>query len=429
MTRQQNLPCLLSALLAATLALPAARADWPRLRGPRNDGSTDQTVGQAGKFPGRKTLQVNVGLGCGSPILADGKLYALGFTGHDGGTDTLVCYDTRAGKLLWRQSYRSRKHGRVAVGDKGAYGGPSASPTFDPDTHRIYTLSVDGELRCWDAAAGGRLLWRRNLYDDFGAVRRPSAGGGQRDFGFTSSPLLLGDWVIVEAPVKSATVLAFEKADGKLAWRSACNRPAGHTPGPVPLRVDGKDALAVLTLGELVILSAEADRPGRTIARHPWKTKFACNIPSPAVWNGDHLLLTAGYNHRSSLLLGLTGDTLQPVRKLKAFATVSTPLVIGDRAWLINGPLRCVDLTTGKQLYAGGNFGHGSILATGDGKLIAFGKGRAVLLDAEADAYKPLAETPRLFKTDCYPHVALSGGILAMKDRKGNLVCYDLGTD
>jgi hypothetical protein len=128
-------------------------------------------------------------------------------------------------------------------------------------------------------------------------------------------------------------------------------------------------------------------------------------------------------------LLRFDGEGLQPARKLGAFATVSTPLVVGDRAWLINGPLRCVDLTTGRQIYAGGNFGHGSILAARDDKLVAFGKGRAVLLDARADEYKPLAETPRLFKTDCYPHVALSGGFLAIKDRKGNLVCYDLGGD
>jgi len=93
----------------------------------------------------------------------------------------------------------------------------------------------------------------------------------------------------------------------------------------------------------------------------------------------------------------------------------------------VDGAARCLDLATGRRIWSGGSYYHGSCLVTGDGKVIAFGAGRLALLDATADAYRELGRVDGLFSATCYPHVALSDGVLAVKDMEGNLVCLDTG--
>ena len=54
-------------------------------------------------------------------------------------------------------------------------------------------------------AAEGKKLWTRNLYDDYQAGRRPKlTQAPQRDYGYTSSPMVLMDWLLVE--VGSTTI-------------------------------------------------------------------------------------------------------------------------------------------------------------------------------------------------------------------------------
>ncbi|MFN3981477.1 MAG: carbohydrate ABC transporter permease, partial [Caldilinea sp.] len=73
-------------------------------------------------------------------------LYVLGWSD---GNDHLFCLDAGTGKEVWRQSYPAPQYGRFAEGDKGVYSGPSSTPELDPQTGLLYTLSCDGELRCW----------------------------------------------------------------------------------------------------------------------------------------------------------------------------------------------------------------------------------------------------------------------------------------
>ncbi|MFP4355756.1 MAG: hypothetical protein ACLFUJ_11595 [Phycisphaerae bacterium] len=48
------------------------------------------------------------------------------------------------------------------------------------------------------------------------------------------------------------------------------------------------------------------------------------------------------------------------------------------------------------------------------------------LLDGSADSLQLLAQTSKLFGSDCYRHLSLADGTLAMKDRSGRLICFQL---
>src|SRR5262245_57917376 len=186
--------------LAAAAAAPAAAADFPHWRGPSRDGHTKEHSGLDGdRWPiGKPLWTANVGEGCTSPLLVGDRLYTLG---HTGGKDHLVCLDAATGQEVWKTSAASKQFGRHALGDQGMYGGPTATPEYDPATKLLYTLSPDGDLVCHDTAEKGAKKWSVNLYDAHKMPQRPKVGKGgqQRDYGYTTSPLVYGDLLLVEA--------------------------------------------------------------------------------------------------------------------------------------------------------------------------------------------------------------------------------------
>ena len=419
---------VLTAVLVG-VAGAAQAGDWPQWRGPNRSGITSEASNHAGGRQPKRLWEKRVGKGCTSPIMAQGRLYVMGWEGSEkSGTDSVWCLEARTGKDLWRRTYPSPYQGRVHTGDEGQYGGPSSTPTFDAETAWLYTLSVDGHLACWDTADGGEPVWRLNLYDAYKVPQRPDVGGGRRDYGFTSSPLILGDLVVVEVGERAGTVMAFDKKTGARRWRSECAEPAGHTGGPAPISLNGVPCLATLALRKLVILRMDPGHEGKTIAEYPWQTDFGCNIATPAVAEGA-VLLTSDYNVSRTALLEISGAGVRQRWTARAHSMVSSPVIHKGRVYFANGRLTCLDLGTGRTIWSGGSFGHGSCLVTGDDKIFAFGKGNLVLVDAAPTQteYRELARVEKVVGGTCYPHVALSDGIVACKDRDGALVCFAVG--
>src|SRR5262249_37898448 len=148
-------------------------------------------------------------------------------------------------------SYKCPQYGRHATGDESFYSGPTSTPEYDRKTKYLYTLSCDGDLNCWDTDARGKRAWGLNLYDRFQVGRRPASGlepDDLRDYGYTTSPYVYGDWVIVEVGAKESCLMALDKRTGERRWVSEYRGPAGHTGGLVPITVEKVPCLAVLSL-------------------------------------------------------------------------------------------------------------------------------------------------------------------------------------
>jgi len=408
-------------------------ADWPQWLGPNRNGVTSEPSGWPKGWPPKRLWTKNVGLGCTSPCIVKGKLYVMGWhgegrrTANTMGTDTVYCLDARTGREIWKQSYPARYQSRVRTGDVYQYGGPSSTPTFDPETQYLYTLSVDGDFRCWDIARGGKPVWSKNFYDEFKVPQRPRVSKGRRDYGFTSSPLIQGDTVIVEVGSDEGTIVAFDKRTGRRLWASALKGPAGHTGGPAPITLRGASGIATLTLFKLVVMRTDPGHEGETVAQFPWATDFGCNIATPAV-AGNNVLITSGYNHRKASLIEISETGARLKWTSKYYGLVSTPVIHKGRVYLIAGPLACLDWRTGRRLWRGGNFGHGSCLITADDKMIAFGNNKLALIDARPSArkYRELYRVSRVGRHVCYPHVCLSDGFICCKDRAGYVECFSV---
>ncbi len=409
---------------------PLGASDWPHFRGPNRTGVVDETSGwKNGRWIAEKPdWTADVGLGSTSPVVVAGRLYTMGWNRD---RDTLFCLDASTGRPIWQQSYPSPRYGRKSLGDKGLYAGPSSTPEYDPATGLLFTLSNDGELRCWNAQAGGKLVWRRNLYDDYDPPQRPRVGrSGHRDYGYTSSPLVVGDRLIVEVGAADATLIAFDKRTGRELWRSEAGGPAGHTAGPVPISVEGVACVAVLRFEGLLVTRIDDGQAGRTVATYPWKTSFANNIASVAV-HGSDVLLTSAYNHYAICRLTISLDGAKKVWEQPLASKICTPVVHDGHIYWSWQNLYCLDWETGRKRWQVGGFGDaGSCIVTADDRLIVLGnRGKLVLAEtARRAAVKPnvLAIRDRLLTTDAWPHVVLAGGRLFLKDRAGRLLCFSV---
>jgi outer membrane protein assembly factor BamB len=254
---------------------------------------------------------------------------------------------------------------------------------------------------------------------------------GRRDYGYTSSPLVYKDWLIVEVGDKAGTLIALDKRTGKQAWASESNGPAGHNGGPIPITVDGVPCVAVHNFDGLLVVRLDAGREGQTVAEHPWRTSFANNIASPAVFE-NNVIITSSYNHHKIARFRISLDKgAEKVWETAEASKVCSPVIHEGHVYGAWEKCYCLDFETGKVKWSGGDFGDpGSLVVTSDERLIAWSdKGDLRLIESVArsqDKYTELAVQKKLAAGDAWPHVVLSGGRLLCKDRTGRIACYAL---
>lgn len=415
-------------------SVPVPGSDWSQWLGTDRNGITSESSNWPAGWPPKKLWSKNVGKGCTSPIMVGGKIYVMGWQGEGDlnnnptGTDTIYCLDARTGGELWKQTYISRYQSRLRTGDEGAYGGPSSTPAFDPENSYLYALSIDGDLRCCDTSKNGQLVWSKNLHDEYNIPQRPDVGGGKRDYGFTSSPLIQNDLVIVEVGDDEGNIMAFDKRNGQRQWTSKNTEFAGHSSGPVPLTVDGVSCIATLTLRKLVVMRTDKGHEGETIAECDWQTHFSNNISTPAVV-ANKIIVTSIHNISNTALFEVSLKGAAEKWRVRDSAQVSSPIIYNGCVYIASGPLMCLDLNNGQRKWQGGDFGHGSCLITaGDNKVIAFGNGQLVLMDVfpSDGQYHELGSVKEIVPDVCYPHITLSNGIICCKDKSGNMVCFSI---
>ncbi len=422
------------AALLCTLACCSPHAlhagDWPHWRGPSRDGIADESSGFGGKtWHLEQAWSADVGEGSSSPIVAGGRVYTIG---NARGRDVVRCLDLETGKTLWAIDYPCPSYGRKARGDQGIYRGTSSTPAYDPATGLLFTLSIDGDLHCWDANQRGAKRWHINLYEKYDPPVRPKVNrSGHRDYGYTTSPLVIGDWAIVEVGGKSGNTIAFDKQTGRQVWASENRDPAGHTGGVVPITVEGVPCLAMLTHFNLLVMRIDQGRAGQTVAEYPWLTEFANGIATPAVQD-QYVLITSGYNHQKMCKLEVTLRGAKKLWQRDVYSKVCSPVIHKGHIYWSWRDVYCLDFETGRQVWKGpsGLGDPGSCIVTADDRLIVWSnEGTLLLMDTAArspEAPNVLYRRDRIFRTDAWPHVVLAGNRLLCKDRDGNFKCFKI---
>jgi outer membrane protein assembly factor BamB len=317
--------------------------------------------------------------------------------GHANDADTVFCLDAVTGKEVWKKSYPCKSPG---------YPGPRCSPAIDGD--RVYTVSVEGHVKCW-SAADGKELWS-HMAGEF--------GGKANSWGLACSPLVLGDLLIVDF----GAAVAMDKKTGAIVWKTAPYK-AGYS-SPKAFRSGGKDLLAIFGGDELKVLSA-AD--GAVVATMPWKTGYDTNAAVP-VTSGDEIYITTSYNHGGAKFR-LEGAKLVKVWENKDLASqFATPVLAGGFLYGVSGnvkdgPIRCLDFQTGAVKWTAP--GNGSLILV-DGKLVILGtSGRLAVAQASPEGYKELGTTD-LGGGDWWNIPVLANGLIYCRSHEGRLLCLDV---
>lgn len=377
----------------------AKPTDWPNWRGPDHNGVSKET-GWMHKWPAggpRVLWRAEVGTGYSSFAVAAGRAYTMGNTRNH---DTVWCFDSENGKVLWQQTYP------CALDPKNHDGGPNATPTVDGG--RVYTISKRGHLFCFDAASGA-IKWSKNL-----RVQPPT-------WGYAGSPLVLGDKLILNVGTAG---LALDKATGRMIWNNGAGKGGYST--AVPYRAAGRQCVALFVEVSAVGLLVSN---GRKQWEYPWKTRYEVNAADPIVQD-DKVFISSGYNRGCALLQIGRGRAVRiwENREMRNHFN-SCVLVEGHLYGFDESTLKCLSFRTGRPKWSRRGLGKGSLMCA-DGRLIIMSEdGRLVIAEASPQAYKELASA-KIFggRTRCWTTPILSGGrIYCRQTRSGGAVaCVDV---
>ena len=96
---------------------------------------------------------------------------------------------------------------------------------------------------------------------------------------------------------------------------------------------------------------------------------------------------------------------------------------------MVIGRVHCLHVSNGKVKWRGGSFGRdSSCLLAGDDKLVVFGSGDLGLVEVspQRNQFRELTRVRDVIGGTCYPHLALANGILAVKNKEGDVVCLSV---
>jgi len=381
-----------AAIEAATAAPGTARVAWPGFRGPGRDAvvrglriATDWT-----RSPPRELWRRPIGPGWSSFAVGDGLLY----TQEQRGDDELVsCYRTATGEPVWRH------RDPVRFWEANAGPGPRGTPALHDG--RLYAFGATGILNALDAVSGA-VLWRRDVAAD--------AGEEIPTWGFSSSPLVAGELVVVAAGGRLA---AYDRAGGELRWLGPA-RGGGYS-SPHRLTLDGVDQIVLLSAAGA---TAVAPADGSVLWQHD---RDGNSIVQPAQTAGGDLLLGADLTGTQRIAVSFRNGGWSVAERWtsRRFQPDFNDYVVHrGHAYGFDGRiLACLDLETGERRWKGGRYGKGQLLLLADQDLLLVSseRGELALVGADPEGFVELARFPAL-EGKTWNHPALAGDLLLVRN-------------
>lgn len=298
--------------------------------------------------------------------------------------ELVSAYQLSTGDLLWKDAIQARYDSRIA----GV--GPRATPTISGGV--VFALGAKGSLSALELSNGAP-VWRVDLIADFGAE--------VPEWGFASSPLVVGDRVVVCAGGgEGESTMAFDVETGAVVW-SAGDAPASWS-APMLATLGGETQILMFNQNGVL---AHAIEDGRILWSHPWNPKFP-NVSMPLVWDDNTIILSTGYGQGAERVRVARVEVVEgepywktssewKSRRLKCkFGSLFA--VDGFLYGLDDGMLTCIDPETGDRVWKDGRFGHGQALLVGQRWLWTTESGDLVLVEPDSEGIQEVARLPLL---------------------------------
>ncbi|HBO44350.1 MAG TPA: hypothetical protein DD670_10545, partial [Planctomycetaceae bacterium] len=386
--------------------------DWPHLRGPNFDGVSAET-GLAQRWPdeGPPVLWIrHVGEGYSGLIRVGDRLFTQTQTAY---RQSVLCLDAESGETIWEHPYD------WPYEQGGMYPGPRATPTWHAG--RVYFAGPRGTVGCL-AAADGRLLWRVNVVQEFGA-----RGIG---FGYSCTPLVCDGKVILPVGGEKAAVVALDADKGSTVWTGG-DEPASYC-GALPITLQDRPLVVAFLQNALLLLD-------RTTGEALWRHELSREYDEHSAWPvyDEPRLMIASPFRKGAAQFTLEAAGGADERRLVGRPAWDSMQMSNDVASCVlhegcvygfdlrdiqtkarrasRGTFRALDFKTGDVLWSDERPGHASLIAA-DGKLLMLNdRGEAILASASPEAYEELSRANVFGGEICWTAPTLSRGRLYLR--------------
>lgn len=194
----------LSSVLLAVCS--ASGADWLHFRGTDNNG-----IAAGDQLPLEWSAEKNVawkaplvGRGCSSPIVVGDLVIVTSSSGAKQDRVHVLAFDAETGERRWARQFWATGH--TLCHEFSSVAAPSPAS----DGERIFAFFSSNDVACLDLE--GNLLWYRGLTYDY-----PDAAN---DVGMSSSPVVVGDTVVVQVENFGDSFAAgLDAKTGETRWR------------------------------------------------------------------------------------------------------------------------------------------------------------------------------------------------------------------
>ena len=430
------LTSLFLAVLAGVLSADPV-SGWLNWRGPLQTGLSLETgLPEKWELGGANDLWTYDIIGGGTPVIADGRLYAFGFYGEKGEDvqETLLCLDAVTGKKIWEARYSDYisdvVYNRYGIG----------APVVDAETGNVYLQFSNGH--CVGYTRDGEKLWEHSMMEELGRLTFPN--------GRTGAPAVSENLVIFHCVTANwgttgpaqDRFYAYDKISGELVWASSPGTKPVDSAfcDPVFGELEGRRVFYAGTgCGNVVCVNARTGEP-------VWR--FALSLGGVAsnvlLYGKDKLIAIHGNENVESSNQGrlvclkiptkypegekpvVLGKESEAWRNDEFSAFTSSPTLVGNRVYqtIATGSLLCADADTGKTLWSeklGPDQLHASPLA-GDGKLyVPMHNGEFYILKPSDQGAEHLSATD--LKTVCLGQPAIWAGKVYVMTKNG-LHCF-----
>lgn len=354
-----------------------------------------------------------LGEGYSSPAVENGVLYTMYGRPRE---EVVLAANAEDGKTLWEHS-TPMTFQSDAGGEMG--NGPYATPLVVRD--RLFTTGVAGRLQCLEKKTG-KLLWTQQLWTEH--------KGSQLIYGYASSPIAFREMVIVPVGGPGKSVMAFQQADGKVAWGK--NDFGNVYSSPLLINVDGLEQLVVLMDGAVFAVNPHN---GDMQWQVPFKADYSIAVATPVWGRGNLLFVSSEYGGGAKVIElqrnGLQTKATELWNSNRLRLHHGNAIRIGEAIYFTSGGktsqaiLSAVDIRSGKIHWQERSIQKATFVWA-DQKLITLDQdGNLMIAHPSPQGFKIAAKAPLLSHLSWTPPV-LVGTRLYIRDRR-DMMAVDLG--
>jgi outer membrane protein assembly factor BamB len=413
--KNSKLPAL--ATLVSLLIGSAFAADWPQWRGPdRTDVSKETGLLKSWPKDGPALLWTydQAGDGFAGLAIVGNVLYTMG---SENDKEYAYALDLKTRKKLWNTEIDAK-----FSDERGE--GPRTTPTVSGDF--VFTVGCKGTVTCLDKATGDK-KWSVSMEKDL--------GGKAPNWGYSESPLVDGDQVIVSPGGSKGGIAALNKKTGAVIWQCKDLKDgAGHA-SAIVADVQGVHQYIQTTSKGVAGVDAKT---GDLLWYYPESNFKVAVIPTP-IYKDGFVYATSGYGAGCDLLkLTKEGGKFKAEKEYANKNMVNHHggvVLVGDylygysdgKGWV------CQNFKTGEVVWSDKSLGKGSVTCADD-HLYCYDEstGTCVLAEASPKGWKETGrfKIPQETKIPrkqgkIWTHPVVANGKLYLRDHD-LIFCYNV---